>query len=275
MAYWMDVWRFPNSTEYEYKYAGKYGAKGEKREERKKATPEQIKKQNQLNREKRVRRLIKDNFFPNDLWVTLKYPKGTRKPLAEVKADMKRFRDKMRAEYKVRGQPFKFIYRIEIGERGGIHCHILINRLEGSDGTDILVRKAWDCGSAHYENIYEAGGYKKLANYITKEPEEQVEKQLSLFPEEERKELCKYSTSRNLKRTEPERKTYERWTVRKLIEQGIKPTPGYYIDPESVHQGVNRYTGLSYLHYTECRIKTIDSREEWRKLQEGGDRHGG
>ena len=73
-------WIFLNSIETECKYAGKYGAKGEKRAKRKKPTPEQVAKQNQINKENRIRRLIKANFYPSDLWVTLKYPKGTRKP---------------------------------------------------------------------------------------------------------------------------------------------------------------------------------------------------
>ena len=45
-----DRWIFSNSIETEYKFAGKYGAKGEKRAKRKKATPEQMAKQNQINK---------------------------------------------------------------------------------------------------------------------------------------------------------------------------------------------------------------------------------
>ena len=45
---------FEDSTEYEYKFAGKYGAKGEKRQKKEKATPEQIRRQNQWNRQKTV-----------------------------------------------------------------------------------------------------------------------------------------------------------------------------------------------------------------------------
>ena len=67
MAYWLDTWSFPNSIEYEYKWEGKYGAKGEKRCRKVNITPEQIRKQNQMNREVRVRRLIKANFYPEDL----------------------------------------------------------------------------------------------------------------------------------------------------------------------------------------------------------------
>jgi len=187
MAYWKDVWEFPNSNEYEYKYAGKYGAKGEKRGKRKKATPEQIKKQNQSNREKKMRRLTKANFKPDDIWATLKYPKGTRKPLSEVNKDMDAFFANMRKEYKKRGEVFKFIKRIEIGERGGIHIHILVNRLRCGPDTDIIIQECWAHGRVNYESIYESGGYKKLANYIVKQPDEEMEKQLSLFTEKERK----------------------------------------------------------------------------------------
>ena len=45
---------------------------------------------------------------------------------------------------------------------------------------------------------------------------------------------------------------------RKIIKNGPEPTPGYYIDPESVVCGVNKYTGLSYLRYTEIRIKPLE-----------------
>lgn len=126
MAYCMETWKFRYSIEREYKYKGKYGAKGEKRAEKTKATPEQIKKQNQRNREKKIRRLIKANFIPSDLWCTLKYPAGTRKPIKEVMEDMRKFHDAMRREYKKAGKLYKFIYRVEIGKHGGIHIHILI-----------------------------------------------------------------------------------------------------------------------------------------------------
>ena len=114
MAHWLDTFRFPNSMEHEIKWIGKYGAKGEKRAARHRATPEQIKKQNQANREKYVRRLIKANFFPNDLWITLKYPKGKRKPLWEVKKDFTNFVSRLRYRYEKRGHMLKYIYRMEV-----------------------------------------------------------------------------------------------------------------------------------------------------------------
>lgn len=254
--YWKDSWYFRGSIEHEFKYIGNYGAKGEKRGPKKKVTPEQIKKQNQRNRENNIRRLIKANFTADeDMWCCLKYPKGTVKETEEYKADLKECIDKMRYEYKKVSEPFKFIYRMEVGEKGGVHIHILLNRLRGNIHTDKLLQKIWKHGRVNYQTIYEAGGYADLAEYIAKLPDEEETEQLELFPEEKRKHYIKYSTSRNLVRPKPERKIYKRWTLRKLIEEGPTPTPGYYIDKNSIVSGTNQYTGMSYFKYTENLIQ--------------------
>jgi hypothetical protein len=255
MAYAKDTWFFKSSIEHEYKWMGRYGAKGEPRQPKRKATPEQVAKQNQWNREKKMRRLIKANFQPEDLWVTLKYPKGTRKPVEEVKKDCKRFLDAMRRAYLRQKVPLKYIYRMEVGRQGGIHIHILINRVRGKPDTDIIVQRAWKYGRASFESIYDRGGYQELAAYIVKLPDEEVETQLSLFPAEERKQFIKYSCSRNLDKPVPEHKEYARWTMRKILTEGPKPTEGYYIDPDSMVSGVNPYTGMSYLQYIEYPLR--------------------
>ncbi len=262
MGYWKDFYTFLNSIEYEFKWAGNYGARGEKRTPREKPTPEQIKKQNQKNREIRMRRILKANFTEDDLWVTYKYPKGTRKTIKEVMEDMEVHRRQLRYKRKKSGQPYKWICRIEIGKQGGIHVHMVINRVRG-EPTDRLIRDKWKKhGTVHFENLYEEGGFEALAEYIVKPPPEEMEGQLSMFSQEERKQLVKYSCSRNLIRPKPQRKHYSRWTVKKLIEEGPRPTPGFYIDKNSIVTGVNKFTGMSYLRYTEVRIKPI-KREEW------------
>jgi len=258
MAYNKKTYRFHGSNEVEYAYKGKYGAKGEKRQKKKKATPEQVKRQNQWHREKKMRRLMKENFSQGDPWCTLKYPRGTRKPIEEVMKDQKNFHDRCRRRWKRYGEEFKWIQRIEIGKRGGIHLHILINRIRGKpDGdrsddlpdTDLIIQQEWEkCGRVHFEPVY---SFEELASYMVKEPDEAVEKQLSLFPEADRKKLLKYSCSRNLKRPVPEVKEYSHWTVRRLLEDGPEPSPGYWIDPESIVCGINPVTGLSYLQYIE------------------------
>lgn len=270
MAYKEKIYRFEESTEYEYTYAGKYGAKGEKRARKKKPTKEQIKRQNQTNREIRTRRLIKANFKAGDLWCCLKYPQGYRIPLEEVKKDFKKFRDMVRKVYTDKGKVLKYIYRLEIGEHGGIHIHILVNRIWNAH-TDLILVKAWEevlrrrkitskrtAGLVDYKNIYETGGYSELSKYIVKQPEEDSEeyKQLSLFAPVQQKQLLSISSSRNLIRPESEEREYKHWTMKKVLVDGYpKAKKGYYIDKDSVVYGKNPYTGMSYLKYTEVRIR--------------------
>lgn len=267
MAYKRKKYTFKDSIEYEYVYKGRYGAKGEKRAPKKKATKEQIAKQNQRNRENTLRRVIKLNFIEGDLWICIKYPKGYRPSLEQVEKDMEHFRNNVGYAYKKRGSPFKWIHRLEVGKRGGIHAHMILNRIEGAD---LILEQKWRAilkkcgfpekkaaGMINYSSIYGEGDYKDLAEYIVKQPEEdsEEEKQLSLFAPVQQKRLLKISTSRNLIRPEPEEKEYKHWTMRKILDEGPEPTPGFYIDQDSIICGINPYTGTSYLYYTEYRIR--------------------
>ena len=263
--YAKDSWYLLNHIEHEYKYPGNYGAKGEKRKKKKKPTPEQVLKQNQYNKEVRYRRLLRNNFYPGDFWVTLKYKRGGRKSLEALKKDKKKFLDILRAEYRERGQPLKWIGRLEIGKRGGLHVHMVINRLAGIPDTDILIRDAWsratEGGSIDYTTLRESGGYEELAKYIVKQAGEEIEGQMKLFSKKDQKQLTTVSSSRNLDRPQPVRKLYRHWTMRRILQDGPEPTPGYYIDDESIVTGRNPFTGLSYYKYTEIRIRPIDRRE--------------
>lgn len=280
MAYWHDIYRFARSIEHEFKFAGKYGAKGEKRQKRIKPTPEQIAIQNQRNKETRMRRTIKLNFRERDLWCCCKYPAGVRLSLKDVQKDKRKFTRILRREFKKRGSPLKWVARLEVGERGGIHFHILINRLPGEQ-TDLLIEEAWKKaletsamqkvrpghrteGLVDYRTVYEAGDFKNLAEYICKQPKEDTPEyeQICLFEKNEQKALLSVTTSRNLIRPVPEREKKSHRTMRKIIEDGPAPTPGYYIDMDSLHIGVNPYTGYSYCKYTE--VKLPETRKKTR-----------
>lgn len=250
--YKKEMWIFDGSIEVEIKHLGRYGAKGEKRMRKQKPTPEQIKKQNQLNKEKRMRRMIKANFRVNDMWVTLKYPAGERPPIEKVVKDLKRFFRKLRAAYQKRGAPMKYIYRLELGKMGGIHIHMILNRIEGAD---ILIQRFWESGRAFYESMYDSGGFEALAAYIVKIPPEEIKGQLTLFEPWERKALVKYSASRNLIRPTPKTRTLSHRTVERMIRNGVSPKKGFYVDKSSVRCGINPYTGFLYIYYTEHPLK--------------------
>lgn len=247
--YQLDIYRFRTSTEYEYKFAGHYGAKGEHRAKKQKRTPEYIEKQNQYQRTKTVRHLIKANFKEGDLWTTLTYLDKDGKTIKEITADLQKFLKNLRYQYKKAGEACKYIYRIEIGSKGGIHIHIILNRITD---LDMIIQRLWKHGKT-FNELLDGGTYEKLAEYIVKQPTDQQKKLLRTFDEDVKK-LIRYSCSRNLIRPVPETQTYSRRTMQSIFNNDLIPAAGYYIDRDSIRRGVNEYTGYSYLYYQEILI---------------------
>ena len=253
------VFYFKNFIEVERVYRGKGGARGRPRKERKKATPEQIEKQNRYNREKNLRRIMAANFKEDDHWVLLTYKKGHRTDRKAAKKDFRKFYLELGKEYKKRGQELKWIVRTEVGARGAAHHHLLLNRIKDSD---ILIKKCWKkiegAGFTSYRLTYEEGGFKNLAWYMAK-------------PEEEGKvgkaeEKSPYSRSRNMMIPEPEIK---RAKAKEMREYPV-PLPGYYIDSESVTMGINPYTGQEYQYFTMYRLDNQGREEGKSRKGEGG-----
>lgn len=247
--YQLDIYRFRTSTEYEYKFAGNYGAKGEHRARKQKRTPEYIEKQNQYQRTKTVRHLIKANFKEGDLWTTLTYSDKEGRSIKDVSEDLSKFLKNLRYQYKKIQEACKYIYRIEIGSKGGIHIHIILNRIPD---LDMLIQRLWKHGKT-YNELLDGGTYEKLADYIVKQPTDQQKKLLKTFEEDARK-LIRYSCSRNMTRPVPETKVYSRRTMQAVFNSDLVPAAGYYIDKDSIRRGINEFTGYSYLYYQEILI---------------------
>ena len=237
------VYTFPGSREVERIRTGPPLDK-EKRGKRKKATPEQVKKQNEYNRQKQLRRVIKENFTTNDYWITLTYQRGHVLELEEAVKHRQKFLRIVRQEYAIRGHTLKWIGRTERGKRGAVHHHLILNRIAD---TDIIVSVAWkkikESGRAKMELLYEKGQFKDLAAYITKADD--------VDENGDSVTRSNYSRSRNLVIPEPE---IRRTSLKKILFEP-EPAPGYYIDKDSICQGINIVTGREYLHYIEIRIK--------------------
>ena len=93
---------------------GRYGARGEKRKEKKQATPEQIKRQNQFNRTRKLRRRMRFNFKEDDLYWTFTFDKKMRPgTMAEAKNIFKYLREEIRKKCRSQEKQFKWIVRIE------------------------------------------------------------------------------------------------------------------------------------------------------------------
>ena len=69
---------------------GRYGAPGEKRAKKKKATPEEVEQVNQWTRERKARHRLRMYFKVNDYFFTLTYPKEERPPDMKIVTDGKR-----------------------------------------------------------------------------------------------------------------------------------------------------------------------------------------
>lgn len=256
--YKLDIYRFRSSTEYEYKYKGNYGAKGEKRNKKQKRTPEDIARQNQYQKARTVRHLIKQNFSEGDYWITLTYGKQEEgRSIRSIAKDVSNFLSRLRREYKRQEVLCKYIYRIEIGSRGGIHVHMILNRITD---LDIILQNKWVHGRVHNE-LLDNGTYEKLADYIVKPPTDQQKKLLrSIADSEDAKKLIRYSCSRNLERPEPETHIYSQRTMRAVFNNDLVPTKGFFIDKDSIRRGINCFTGMSYLHYQEIKLtKEVDA----------------
>lgn len=247
-------WDCGDTVEVEEKHTGRYGAVGQKRKKKRKATPEEMEKHNQWKRERDVRRLIKWNFKEGDCWMTLTYQRKSYPSYEKIKEDLSKLIRKVREKYKKLGWTLKYISRIGIGSRKGPHVHILVNNEFNEKATStLLIEKIWRSVPGHghvdYKHTYGEGGYKELAEYIVKPLEEW-----------EPEEMKRYSCSKNLIRKDPEVEEVRR---RSLVDRDGKPRPpkapkGYYIDRDSVEVGKNPVTGYAYRHYILIKIKKRD-----------------
>lgn len=231
-------WHLGKVIQVEKHYPGNYGAPGMPREPKKKKTPEQIKKQNETNRAKKIQRLILANFIEGDWHLVLKYKPGTRPDTYQAAQEkMKKFLIRMRTEYKKRGYEFKYIAVTERGKKGqALHHHLIIENIVSADlNTVDMVKKLWK-GIINLTDLYEDGDYEKLAAYIVK----------AETKEEEEQGKATYSRSRNLIIPRPKKRMVkrQRWAL------DPKPKAGWYIVKDSVVNGVNPITGYPYQYYT-------------------------
>lgn len=212
--------------------------KGEVREKKRKPTPEEKRKENERQTERRLKMKIAVNFGSDDYWTTLTYKKGERPSVEEAKKQLRKFLNKMRDEYRKLGYELKYVIVTEY-ENKSIHHHAIIN---GIPDTPKLIRRHWSHGRPDFKLLDESGEYSELASYIVKETQRSAEMGTC-------KGKQRYSCSRNLIIPEPEIKNVSAKTFRKEP----KPWKGYEILKESLVQGVSSVTGYMYQYYTMIR----------------------
>ena len=118
MPYIIEVVQAGRTVEVMKYYSSRYGKKGIKRGERKALTKEEQIKVNKRAAEKKLRRLINENFQEGDTHLVLDYRKERRPAGREqMREDADDFLRKMRKLYKRHGIPFKYIHVMEISHK--------------------------------------------------------------------------------------------------------------------------------------------------------------
>ena len=224
-------------------YTKRVGAKV--KGDKEKPTPEEMEKVNQMNAERTLRLKINANFGEDDPFITLTYRKDERPTPEEAKKNIKKLLDALRKEYRKIGEELKYINVTEYKNKA-IHHHVLINHIEGQDVSK-MVRKLWQFGRPDFKYLDDTGQYKDLAAYLIKE----TSKTYKENKENDGGHKQRYSCSRNLIMPTPKTeviKKAQKWLV------DPKPIKGYYIDKDTVYNGVDPFTGREYQKYTMIQL---------------------
>lgn len=232
--------RINDKIEIEKYYDGRFGAPGMPREHKRKATPEEMAKHNHWRKCRELRRILELNFKGGDMYLTLTCRTEERPSLEGAPKVIRQFRDRLAREYKKRGWEFKYVITCEVGSRGAVHWHMILNNMqEGNASSWDMVRKHWTRGRPFMEPLDEDRDYKKLAEYIVKETTKRIEK-------EQTKEKLSYIASRNLARPKEQKKKVRAKSWKRIPV----PPAGYHLKEDSLVNGINKFTGLPYQKYT-------------------------
>ncbi len=248
MSYEKVCWYLGVKIEVERRYPLRWGAPGVPRKKKVKPTPEQIEKQNEWQAVRSLNRIITANFSEEDFHAILTFRENISRE--EARKYLKRFLKMMRDIYKRAGELFKYITVTEY-ENKRIHHHIIINDYPGRDSDTVKLTKAmWKkaagakAGNPKFVGLYDNGDYKSLAEYLVKETKK-------TFREKDACMKKRWSCSRNLIRPEPVKETVPAKGWRKEP----KIPKGYYLEPDSLINGMNPVTGLPYQHYTLVKLE--------------------
>lgn len=226
-----------------------YGKPGRKiRSERKQVTPEVIRKNNLRMAEKQLRLLIDMNFKADDYYLTLTFK--NEKDELDAKEMIRKFFRKVRDLFNKKKTICKYIYVME--KQGRIHFHALLSR--GIELTTQLLKKLWPHGYTKIEYYRgEAEDAIGLAKYFMKERKSDIDHKDAQIRK-------KWVSSTNLEKPEVKKKILKATEWRK----DIKVPNGYYLDKDSVYEGVNNY-GFPFRTYRLIRLPDWRGEYEQRK----------
>lgn len=240
MGYYKTIIVAGKTIEVTKSYSKRVGSKNRSKKE--KPTKEEMEKINERNAERKLTLKINANFEMDDIFSTLTYRKDERPTPEQAKKNIKKLIDNLRGEFKKIGAQLKYINVTEYKNKA-IHHHLLINHIEGYDVAK-MIRNLWEFGRPDFKYLDGSGQYKDLAAYLIKET-------AKTFKENDGGHKQRYSCSRNLIMPQPKTKIIKK--AAKWIPDP-KPLKGYYIDKDTVYNGVDQFTGREYQRYMMIKL---------------------
>lgn len=262
MPYMKEVYKAGKTIEVRKYYTYWYHRKCD-RSIRMSKTTEKAKRGNERARERELRRTINASFQEGDTHLVLDYntmckPEGR----SEMKENIQDFLKEMRTYYKKLGIPFKYIHVPEIGKRGARHHHLIINTPE--QVSQRMITKLWKGrGRTHFNPLDETGDYSKLSSYLLKQASRNI------GTEKELQGKC-WTCSHNL--SKGERLFYkpirDKGWYNRVAKVPKKIADTYYLQQDSVEEGIIEKTGYSYFAYRLIQINQTwkESELEWDKI---------
>lgn len=193
--------------------------------------------QNQKMRVRDIRHLIRMNFTEDDYWITLTYKREERPPdMKSAKHEAELFRKRLKRAFDAAGIPMKWMQKTEIGKKGAVHHHMILNRI---DGLDKILAQKWKKGRVHFQLLYKDGDFVKLAEYVGKQEGK----------------FYDFTRSRNLIRPKKKKETMHAKTF------GREPKKkGYELEKGSLFEGINPM-GWPYRRYSMRKLQRAPTKK--------------
>lgn len=245
MPYIESITRAGRTIEVERYYSNRYGSKGQRRADKVKPTPEDMVAINNRHAEKKLRRLINENFGAGDYHLVLSYQRNKGDPHRtpeEMRDDAARFMRALRREYKKLGKELKYIHVPEVGTKGARHHHLIVNQIPPD-----IIQRCWPHGRININPLDQSGQYKDLASYLVKYSSKAIRDPA------ERISGKRWNASKNLRHPISKKRIISSRAFFRT-EPRIPPRlrGKAYIDADSVAVGIHsaEYYGYGFMRYT-------------------------
>lgn len=236
MPYRHETCNAGRTRQHTYYYAPRTDTKEGSRRKKENKTSEAQKKVNSRQAAKKLTWIFNENFDGTSLYVTWSFAKENR---PAGKEELRKIVDKLlrdiRKIFKEAGDVAKYVWVAEVGERGAVHVHMVLNAIEIAK-----LKKCWDKGWIDIKPLDDSGQYRKLASYFVKYSEKTM-KTCEGFSGK------RYNSSKNLKIPQPTKTTVR---SKNAYNHTIEIPQGWYLDKDSVAESWHEVTGFMYFTYT-------------------------